>query len=98
MQAIDYMRNDDGSPMVKSGDFVKGDATLQHQRSLLLASKNEYKSTPLSGVVLRDYMLEDTDPDELQQVIQKEFTSDGMTIHKLTLNSFTDMDIRAVYE
>lgn len=91
------MRNTDGSPLVKNGDFVKGDATLQHQRSILLASKNDYKSTPTTGVVLRDFINEDVDPDELQTVIQKEFEADGMTISRLKLNSFTDVDIIAGY-
>jgi hypothetical protein len=98
VQAVDYMRNEDGSPQVKNGDFVKGDATIQHQRSILLAAKNEYKSAPILGVVLREFINEDLDPDDLQQVIQKEFESDGMTIDKLKLNSFTDMDIKAGYE
>ena len=98
MQAIDYIRNSDGSPMIKNGDFVKADATLQHQRSLLLAAKNEYKAVPMAGVSLRDFINEDTDPDELQSVIQSEFENDGMKISKLTLNSFTNMDIKAHYE
>lgn len=95
---IDYMRNPDASPMVANGDFVKGDATLQHQKSILLAAKNDYKSSPTTGVVLRDYINEDVDPDDLQTVIQKEFEDDGMTIYRLKLNSFEDVDIDAGYE
>lgn len=97
MEVIDYMRNDDGSPNIADGDFVKGDATLQHQKSLLLASKNDYKSSPITGVQIRDFMLEDVDPDELQVVIQSEFELDGMTIDRLKLNSFEDIEIIAEY-
>lgn len=97
MAAIDYMRDVDNSPLVANGDFVKGDATLQHQKSLLLAAKNDYKSTPITGVQIRDFMLEDLEPDELQTVIQNEFEADGMTIDRLKLNSFEDIEIIAEY-
>ena len=92
------MRKPDGSPVAKNGDFVKGDATLQHQHSILLAAKNEYKSSPTTGVVLREFMNEDTDPDELQTTIQKEFEADGMTISRLRLYSLSNVDIIAGYD
>lgn len=94
----DYLMDDNFDLMIKNGDFAKGDATLKHQKMLLLSQKGNYKQSPTIGVASRDFINDDADADDYQAAIQEEFENDGMRINKIILNSFTDIEIEASYE
>lgn len=96
-KAIDYLHDESFDLIIENGDFKKGDATLQHQKMLLLSQKGNYKQFPTVGVGIRDFINEDTTADELQKAIQQEFETDGMTIETLVLKSFKDIEIIASY-
>ena len=55
------------------------------------------KQIPIAGVGIKNYLLEDANPVELQADIQNEFESDGMSINKLVVNDFDDIQIDAEY-
>ncbi len=95
--ATDYIVDENFDLVIENGDFKKGDATLQHQKMLLLSQKGNFKQSPTVGVGIRDFINEDTDADTLQSVIQEEFEKDGMRIAKMILNSFSDIEIEASY-
>lgn len=97
MEVVDYLLDENFDLRIANGDFVKGDATLQHQKKLLLAEKGSYKQSPTIGVAIRNEILNDAEPDELESNIQSEFEKDGMTISKLELHSFEDIQIEASY-
>ena len=40
----DFLLDNDNDVIIKNGDFVIGDATLQHQNHILLAQKGEFKN------------------------------------------------------
>lgn len=82
---------------IKNGDFVMGESTLQNQQFLLLAEKGEYKQHPTTGVGLVNSIEEDKTGAELEADIQSNFEADGMTITKLKVKSFDDIQIEAQY-
>lgn len=91
--AIEVVR--DASGLITSG-LVIGDVTEQNQRSLLLASPGEIKEDPLVGVSLRSF-IESDDVDGLARKIRTEFTKDGMTVSKISID-LPNMEIEAKYE
>ena len=85
---------DTGDLACEDGDFVIGDATLQHQADLLEAGEGEYKQSPTVGVGLRDF-LNDEDTTEVLRKIRLQFVRDGMNITEL--KSGAQLKIRAEY-
>ena len=98
VRAIDYLRDEDNDLIIKDGDFLKGDATLKHQKSLLICEKANFKQFPTIGVAMRNSINDDGNADELEGIIQNEFENDGMKISKLEAKSFSDIEIVASYE
>ncbi len=98
MIPIDYLADDTMDLIIVNGDFKKGDATLKHQKTLLLAEKGSFKQSPTVGVAIRDFILEDSSGDEFQGVVQGEFENDGMKINALVINSFSDINVDASYK
>ena len=77
----DYLRDNDGDLLVVNGDFVRGESTAEHQRSLLLDNKGEYKQNPTACVGVLNYI--DDDTNALPREIVKEFMADGMEVSNL---------------
>ena len=98
MIPIDYLLNDSGDLIIENGDFKKGDATLKHQKTLLFCEKGSFKQSPMIGVAIVTYLLDDGSGDDLESVIQSEFEKDGMLIKKMVLNSFSDIQVDAIYK
>lgn len=96
-EAIDVMSDATGDLLIKNGGFVHDDATLIHQRNLLLAAPGSYGQSPTIGVAVQDYLDDDISGLELKGRIQREFEADGMNIAKLGVDGY-DFDIEAEYE
>lgn len=93
----DILLDEDFDVMAENGDFKIADATLQNQQLLLLTGKGEWKQSPVTGVGLADYLLDDAPVDELHQEIQKQFALDGMKVNKIEGNTWQDTIINSEY-
>lgn len=83
----DYLRDyETGRMLVRNGDFVVGDATKQHQRSLIVNHKGEYKQHLMTGVGAADY-LDDENPDELIREVRKQLVQDGQTVNDIVITN-----------
>lgn len=71
-----------GELLIKDGDLVVGESSLQHQKDLLLLQKGELKYEPLIGVGIADFM-DDEGTEDLFRTIRKEFAKDGMKVKEL---------------
>lgn len=79
----DIQQTTDGDIKLLAGDIVWGEASLQHQRDILLQRKGDSHMHPEVGVGLEDW-IDDDKPEQLLREISKQFTADGMTIISLS--------------
>ena len=98
MAVRDVLLDDNLAPIVRNGDFVIGDATLQNQKLLLLAEKGELRQHPVSGVGVRNYINDEDGLLGLQVDIQSEFEADGMRVNQLEVLNLQDIKLQASYE
>jgi hypothetical protein len=77
-----------------TGDFVVGDSTVQHQQHLLLASKGDYKLTPLVGVDAFKHLHDHSNT--LARDARIEFIKDGMQVRSI-INKNASIKIDASY-
>jgi hypothetical protein len=92
----DILVDDLDNLRIENGDFVIGDATLQHQNIIIIAQKGEFKQTPELGVgVLTE--LNNENPRELLAKIRRNFEYDGMTVKKLNIANNGNIVIDAEY-
>lgn len=88
--------NTEGDILLKNGDLSYTLSDSQHQKDILISDKGHYKQYPTLGVGMINF-LQDTDPENMLRTIRKEFSKDGMTIHKVhILNGILNTD--AQYE
>lgn len=80
---VDYLHIDDDL-LITNGDFVTGEAVLQHQQLLLRLKKGELRQYPKTGVGIDDFLLDDV-PGDVYLEIRKQFEADGMNIRKLEI-------------
>lgn len=80
----------------KSGDFIIGESTGQHQKTLLLSEKGEWKEHPQRGVGARRF-LEDHKPDNLAREIRQEFAADGMRVNSVQIKENLEINVEAFY-
>lgn len=88
---IDYLLDDEEDLLIENGDFVRGECTGKHQRTLLLCAKGDFKANPTICVDVNSY----TDNDDklaVKREIVKEFSRDGMRVQDMRPNpeSLTD--------
>lgn len=93
----DFLVDKDGDLRIVNGDFVIGDATLQHQEHILLAHKGEFKESPEIGVGVSDYLLDENFKKALSE-IRKNFEYDGMIINELSIDNKGNLNIDANYK
>lgn len=91
----DILMDETGDVACVNGDFVTGDGTLQHQNDLLLAEKGEYKESPMVGVGIMTYLL-DEDKTSAFREIRREFTNDGMKVDSIKVDQ--GINIKASYK
>lgn len=85
----------------KKGRILSGlyldNITRQNQLMLLSAGKGDFKSAPLLGVGLVDY-LNDEQADGLLREIRSQLKQIGMNVNKLGISSSGSLEIDADYE
>lgn len=93
---LDILVRNDSEGKIVSGLRI-GDSVYQQQTLLLVANKGEIKHSPLVGVGLNSFLLDDGSNDELYQEIGSQFRRDGMTVRSI---SFTDgkLNVESEYE
>lgn len=92
----DFLLDESGLQVYK-GDFLTGDATLQHQKHLLLTAKGGAKNHPLVGVGLQEYLNDDIKPYILEGAIALEFEKDGMKVDQIKIETAENATIIASY-
>lgn len=97
-KVIDYLRDSNGALIIENGDFKKGEATLKHQHTLLVAHKGDFKYSPTQGVGINDFVDDEGGADELKSIIIDEFERDGMKVNKMFYDSDGEFRIVAYYE
>ena len=98
MDVFDYIEKEDGDLLIRDGDFVVSESTVQHQRDLMIANKGEYKQNPTVGIGLNNFLLQEMEEEELRLIMTREFEGDGMRVNKIEVNGFTNIKIDAEYE
>jgi hypothetical protein len=97
MNVSDVLLDEDFDLLMENGDFVVGESTLQHQALLLLSNKGEWRQSPVVGVGLNNFLLQDGGEDELRQLVRKELERDGMRVGSIQLDEGLPL-IEASYE
>jgi hypothetical protein len=80
----DYKLDESDDLLITAGDFVVGESTQQHQSLLVRAKKGELRQYPKTGVGIDDF-LQDDNPGDVWQEIQKQFDADGMVVRRIEI-------------
>lgn len=83
--------------VIENGDFKLAESTKQHQRLLLQAAPGDYKHSPLTGVGLAYYLL-DEQSGNLNSAIRNTFVKDGMSVRSIGITKDGSLNIDASYE
>lgn len=92
----DFLLDDDFDLQISNGDLFCGESTAQHQKTLILSAKTEFKEVPMRGVDAQKYLEEHT-PDNLAREIRTEYAADGMTVNKIQIASDLSIQVDANY-
>ena len=98
MNVFDILLDEDFDLVVKNGDLVVGESTLQHQALLLLSNKGDWRQSPTVGMGLNNYLLEDAPADVMRQAIRQELERDGMQVGSIDVAEGALPEIQASYE
>jgi len=96
-EVFDIKLGTDMDMVIKDGDFVVDESTLQHQNLLLLADKGQFKQHPTIGVGIDSYLNDEASTDDIKRAISEEFELDGMTIDKIDVRNLNKVTIAAEY-
>jgi hypothetical protein len=89
----DYATNEDGTFIIKDGDFVKEPSEAQDMQRIIMSEKGEWKQFPTLGAALVKHIRSEVGRDFINKEIQTNLKSDGFT--KIT---FTGDNIDATRE
>jgi hypothetical protein len=67
---------------LSTGDINIIDATLQHQRDLILTAQGEMKHAPDRGVGIEDFF-NDEEPEDMLRKIRQQLIKDGMKVKSI---------------
>lgn len=93
----DFLQLPDGDIDLSSGDIEMTNASLQHQRDIILTRSGAMKHAPINGVGAEDYLNDDS-PEDLLRKTRQELIKDGMKVEKLNINAEGKLTINAYYE
>jgi len=92
----DILLNDDGSLLIRNGDFVVGESMNQQQAMLLIAHPGEFKMSPEIGIGISDLLLGE-ELLEYRHRIRNQYMLDGLKINRLELYEIGKLKIDAEY-
>jgi len=92
----DILLNDDGSLLIRNGDFVVGESMNQQQAMLLIAHPGEFKMNPETGIGISDLLLGE-ELLEYRHRIRNQYMLDGLKINRLELYEIGKLKIDAEY-
>lgn len=96
MKPTDLLLDNDFDVMCQGGDIPVGDATHQHQAVLLRVLPGSFKQSPVVGVGVELYLLDES-PLVLLREIRLQFTRDGMQVKRLSFDTSGNLLIDANY-
>lgn len=91
----DFLEGADGDLAWVDGDLVWDESTLQHQTDILEAEQGHFTHSPLSGAGLLEFVLDDTDVDDVKKAIQRALVYDGQKVTKLNGNTYSAIEMEA---
>jgi|WetSurMetagenome_2_1015567.scaffolds.fasta_scaffold01806_18 hypothetical protein len=92
----DFLQNTEGDIDLSNSDIVMADATLQHERDILLTRPGALKHSPSRGVGIEDYYNDDSAEDLLRKTRQ-EMIKDGIKV--LSIKKSNDkIEMEGYYE
>lgn len=75
----DILLSDSYDLLAQDGDLVAGNCLIQQQAMLLAAGEGEWKQSPVAGVGLDAYLLDESEAAAFRK-IRGQFKSDGLLI------------------
>ena len=93
----DILVNDNGSIIIKNGDFAIGHSNQQHQKHLLQFTKGSLKEHITTGVGAAQF-IESEDVAALLREIHVQFSGDGMTVQEIKIDDQGKLNILADYK
>lgn len=97
-KVYDFALDENFDLLIKDGDFVIIESTMQHQSLLLLTTKLSWRPVPFVGVGTVDFLLDDNGTLDLESEIQKQFELDGMRVQSVTATDMENVEIKAEYK
>lgn len=91
---IDYLKDANGDLIIESGDFKKGDASLQHMRDILIAAPGHYRQFPIIGADITQLINGELDVSTKKQII-RHLSLDGYNVKKIDIVN-DNLEINAV--
>lgn len=73
----DILLNNDNTPVIKNGDFVVGESTVQEIRLALTTNKGNLKHAPLFGANLIEFVKQKANPLKVKARIAQTLKTDG---------------------
>lgn len=92
----DIILDESGDLQFLNGDLRIGPDLVQRQNTLLLAVPGDFKSAPLSGVDIFQY-INDEDSWQLELTIRQQFEDDGIRVKQLDVTDWENVVIEAEY-
>lgn len=90
----DILLDENYNLLAKNGDLVTGDMLIQQQALLLSTGEGEWKQSPVVGVSLNSFLLDESELEAFRR-IRIQFKSDGVLITKLKKQSDGNLLIEA---
>ena len=84
----DILLTDGFDLLIRDGDIVIGESTVQHQDLLLIAQKGSFKQSPDIGVGIENFLM-DEDFEGMCKRINGEFVKDGQKCDSVKYDSVT---------
>lgn len=91
----DYLTNDDGTLMIRNGDFVSGESEAQDIQRIGLSNPGEWKEWPLLGAALQRLLKSRAGKTALVKALDTHLRSDGFTRVDVTFNADQTFNVDA---
>lgn len=93
---IDIKQTTDGDIDLSTGDIVLIEPTERHKADILLASRGDYKESPLTGVGIVEYINSENNGG-LLRVVAGQMSRDGINITEVGYDANGELIINGAY-